>query len=75
MSAIHSACIAHRSANANGNGYHDEGVDVLDSVVDANGDVVKPQTESKVSCSSEEDIGSSSSNNDEDEEIIYVKTR
>lgn len=73
MSAIQSACIAHRNGEANG--YHDEGVEALDNGVDCNGDVFKAPNLLKVTSSSEEDIASCNSNSDENDEIIHIKTR
>lgn len=73
MSAVQSACIAHR--NGDSNGYHDEVVDVLENGIDANGDDLNTENGLKTTSSSEEDIASCSSNNDESDEIIHIKTR
>ena len=73
MSAVQSACIAHRNGDANG--YHDEGVEVLDNGFDANGCILKSVNGLEITSSSEEDIASCSSNNDENDEIIHIKTR
>lgn len=77
MSAVQSATIAHRNGGRNGNAYqNDEGVDLVDHYVDANGDPVK--SEKKFESLSDEDIASSSSKdegNDESDEITYLKTR
>lgn len=66
MSAVQSACIAHRNGDGN---LFDEGV-VLEQVVDANGDLLM-----KASSSSEEDVASCSSKDEESDEIIGLKTK
>lgn len=73
MSAVQSACIAHRNGEANG--FLDEGVDTLDRVVDANGDLLSNGNGLKVESSSEEDLASSSSKDEEDDDVIHLKTR
>lgn len=73
MSAVQSACIAHRNGEANG--YPDEGVVLLDVAIDANGDPVKDGNGLKVSSSSDEDLASCSSKDEEDEGVITLKTR
>lgn len=64
MSAIQSAAIAHRNADAN----------IVD-LIDANGDPVNNENVLVATSSSEEDIASCSSNNDEHDDVIQLKTR
>lgn len=69
MSAVQSACIAHR------NGESKAFEDLLENIIDANGDLVKTVNELKVGSSSEEDIASSSSKDEESNACIFLKTR
>lgn len=72
MSTIQKASIAHRNG---GNGFHEEEVE-LENSVDANGDLLNSVNALKItSSSSDEDVASSSSKDDETVEIISLKTR
>jgi hypothetical protein len=55
--------------------FDDDGIDMMDLAVDANGDPVNGGNGMAITSSSEEDIASCSSNNDENDDIIHLKTR
>lgn len=69
MSAVQAACIAHRNGESNGFD------DLLENIIDANGDPVKADDESKAASSSEEDVASCNSKDEESDEFIHLKTR